>query len=91
MGQGLNEAVDIELAGAFLREALCDLGVLDVLVKAVKPGSGDPVEQGLAVDELFCVGRRALFMLQQAAEEPAGVFILVYPKPILGAMRGMVE
>jgi hypothetical protein len=87
----LNEASNIELAGAFLREALCDLGVVDVLVKAVKPGSGDPVEQGLAVDELFCIGRRALFMLQQVAEEPAGAFILVYPKPVLETMREMVE
>jgi hypothetical protein len=30
-------------------------------------------------------------MLQQAAEEPAGAFILVYPKPLLETMREMVE
>jgi hypothetical protein len=64
---------------------------VDVLVKAVKPGSGGPVEQGLAEDELFCIGRRALFMLQQAAEEPAKGFILVWSKPLLETMREIVE
>jgi arginase family enzyme len=62
----LNEAGNIELAEAFLREAKCDLETADILIKAIKPGSGEPVEQGLTEDELFCIGRRILFMLQQA-------------------------
>jgi hypothetical protein len=74
----LNEAGNIELAEAFLREAKCDLETADILIKAIKPGSGEPVEQGLTEDELFCIGRRILFMLQQATEKLAKTFLIAY-------------
>jgi hypothetical protein len=39
---------------------------------------GEPVEQGLTEDEVFCIGRRTLFMLQQATEKLAKAFLIAY-------------
>ena len=72
----MSEAGNLELAEAFLREAKCDLEVADLLIKAVDSRPGEPVEQGLTEDELFCIGRRALFMLQQATEKLAKAFLI---------------
>jgi len=82
----LSEAGHVELAEAFLREAKCDLEVADILIKAVDSRPGELTE-----DELFCIGRRILFMLQQATEKLAKAFILAYPKPLLENMRKIVK
>jgi hypothetical protein len=74
----LSEVGNLELAEAFLREAKCDLEVADLLIKAVDSRPGGLVEQGLTEDELFCIGRRALFMLQQATEKLAKAFLIAY-------------
>jgi CHASE3 domain sensor protein len=74
----LSKASNVELAEAFLKEAKCDLEVAGILIKAVDSRPGDPVEQGLTEDELFCIGRRILFMLQQATEKLAKAFLIAY-------------
>jgi len=91
MGQGLNEASNIELAGAFLREAKCDLETADMLIATMKPRLEESMKHNKVGDEVFCIGRRTLFMLQQATEKLAKAFILAYPKPLLENMRKIVK
>jgi hypothetical protein len=87
----LTSANYLKLAEAFLEEAKCDLKVVDILIKAMNSGSSKCVERGLTEDEIFCVGRRALFLLQQATEKLAKAFILAYPEPLLRDIRKIVK
>jgi HEPN domain-containing protein len=91
MGQSLNEASNIELAKAFLKEAKCDLETADILIATMKPRLEESMKHNKVDDEVFCVGRRTLFMLQQATEKLAKAFILAYPKPLLENMRKIVK
>jgi hypothetical protein len=91
VGWSLTGADYLKLAEAFLDEAKCDLKVVDILIKATNPGSSKYVERGLTEDEIFCVGRRALFLLQQATEKLAKAFILAYPEPLLRDIRKIVK
>jgi len=81
----------LKLVEAFLEEAKCDLKVIDILIKAMNPGSSEYVERSFMVDEIFCVGRRTLFLLQQATEKLAKAFILAYPEPLLENMGKIVK
>jgi hypothetical protein len=81
----------LKLVEAFLEEAKCDLKVVDILIKAMNPGLSKYIERGLTEDEIFCVGRRTLFLLQQATEKLAKAFILAYPEPLLENMGKVVK
>lgn len=81
----------LKLAEAFLDEAKCDLKVVDILIKAMNPRPWKYAEQSLTEDEIFCIGRRTLFHLQQATEKLAKAFILAYPEPLLENMRRIVK
>jgi ElaB/YqjD/DUF883 family membrane-anchored ribosome-binding protein len=91
VGWSLTGADYLKLAEAFLEEANCDLKVVDILIKATNPGLWKYAEQSLTEDEIFCVGRRTLFLLQQATEKLAKVFISAYPKPLLENMGRIVK
>lgn len=81
----------LKLVEAFLEEAKCDLKVVDILIKAMNPGLSKYIERGLTEDEIFCVGRRTLFLLQQATEKLAKTFIPAYPEPLLENMGKIVK
>lgn len=91
MGWSLTGANYLKLAEAFLEEAKCDLKVVDILIKATNPGLWKYAEQSLTEDEIFCVGRRTLFLLQQATEKLAKAFISAYPRPLLEYMGRIVK
>ena len=78
MGQGLSRVGNIELAEAFLREAKCDLETADMLIATMKPRLEESMKHNKVDDEIFCIGRRTLFMLQQATEKLAKAFLIAY-------------
>jgi hypothetical protein len=87
----LTDANHLELAEAFLKEARYDLETADILIAHIKPGLEESVRRGEADEEVFYMGRRILFLLQQATEKLAKAFILAYPKPLLENMRKIVK
>jgi len=87
----LADANHLELAGAFLEEARCDLKVADMLIAHIKPWLEESAGRGGADDEVFYLGRRTLYFLQQVAEKLAKAFILAYPKPLLENWRKIVK
>ena len=72
----------LELAEAFLEEARCDLKVADILIAHIKPRLEESVRRGGADDEVFYLGRRTLFHLQQATEKLIKAYALVYIAPM---------
>jgi len=74
----LSEVGSVELAEAFLKEARCDLETADILIATMKPLLEESMRHSEVDDEVFCIGRRTLFMLQQATEKLAKAFLMAY-------------
>ena len=74
----MSEVGSVELAEAFLKEARCDLETADILIATMKPLLEESMRHSEVDDEVFCIGRRTLFMLQQATEKLAKAFLMAY-------------
>jgi len=83
----LADADHLELAEAFLEEARCDLKVADILIAHIKPRLEESVRRGEADDEVFYLGRRTLYFLQQAAEKLIKAYALVYFAPMEESLK----
>jgi hypothetical protein len=75
---------DIDIAGQFAKEAYWDLQVVRKLLEDLKLDTCESDEQ------VFYIGRRVLYMLQQASEKVAKAYLFIYLKPWIEEMISIV-
>lgn len=78
----------VELAEELLREAHYDLKLVKLIVNQIRRGSEQSISD--CSDEVFYLGRRALYMLQQALEKATKAF-LVCIRPTVKLIDQMID